>query len=464
MNNNSIPPCSVDGTSAITQSDFMLLLEYGTEKSVMEDMITRAKINYVNRRHTNAIFQMKTASGYKRDKWKTYVGKGKARKELVRKTEDELYSALYDYYHAQEIKPKTLQDVFNALMKYKANVLNRDQNTIYDNTRRFSHVSNALKRKSITDITDEDIQTWLVKDYLPNKPKETSLRKQMQLLGQIFAYGIKKKWCVQNPTIYISVQDYLSKCDLKVKKDEEKAFSEKQLELINAEIEKDINNPRALMTLMAEHTGMRIGELTALHKSDIDLERGFIHVHRQQHKYLNSEGHLVYEQVPYTKDEKKHPHGGRRVPLLPESRRVIKLAMNLPGESEYLLHDDAGKMITEDSYNQNLRKRCQRVVRQIRNNKDLDDDSKRVVENMPTNNHAFRVAFNSRLIDLGLSARERALILGHAVETNERFYSKRDERTLESIASRLARAHLESSLAAKDRSAQKEEPVEELLV
>ena len=121
-------------------------------------------------------------------------------------------------------------------------------------------------------------------------------------------------------------------------------------------------------------------------------------------------------------------------------------------------------MITEDSYNQNLRKRCQRVVRQIRNNKDLDDDSKRVVENMPTNNHAFRVAFNSKLIDLGLNARERALILGHAVETNERFYSKRDERTLESIASRLARAHVESSLSARDRSVQKEEPVEELLV
>ena len=121
-------------------------------------------------------------------------------------------------------------------------------------------------------------------------------------------------------------------------------------------------------------------------------------------------------------------------------------------------------MITEDSYTQNLRKRSQRVVRQIRNNKDLDDDSKRIVESMPTHNHAFRVAFNSKLIDLGLNARERALILGHAVETNERFYSKRDERTLESIASRLARAHLESSLAARDRSVQKEEPVEELLV
>ena len=463
MTNNLTRANRVDDTSAITQSDFMLLLEYGTEKSVMEDMITRAKINYVNKRHTNAIFQMKNASGYKKNKWKTRVGKGKARKELVRKTEDELYSALYDYYHAQETKPKTLQDVFNSLMKYKASVLNRDQNTIRDNIRRFGHFSSALKRKSITDITDEDIQAWLINDYLPKKPKETSLRKQLQLLGQIFSFGIKKKWCIQNPTIYISVQDYLSKCDLKVKTDEEKAFSEKQLELINIEIEKDIDNPRALMTLLAEHTGMRIGELTALHKSDIDLERGYIHVHRQQHKYLNSDGHLVYEEVPYTKDEKKHPHGGRRVPLLPESRRAVELALELPVESEYLFHDDTGKMITEDSYNQNLRKRCQRVVRQVRNNKELDHDAKLVVENMPTNNHAFRIAFNSKLIDLGLSARERALILGHAVETNERFYSKRDERTLESIASRLARAHLESSLSARDRSVKKEEPIELLV-
>ncbi len=56
---------------------------------------------------------------------------------------------------------------------------------------------------------------------------------------------------------------------------------------------------------------------------------------------------------------------------------------------------------------------------------------------MPTNNHAFRIAFNSRLIDLGFNARERALVLGHAVETNERFYSKRDERTLDNIIRRV---------------------------
>ena len=54
-----------------------------------------------------------------------------------------------------------------------------------------------------------------------------------------------------------------------------------------------------------------------------------------------------------------------------------------------------------------------------------------------TNNHAFRMAFNSRLLDLGLSAAERALILGHEVQTNEAHYSLVDNRTLEDIKSKL---------------------------
>lgn len=88
-------------------------------------------------------------------------------------------------------------------------------------------------------------------------------------------YGIKKKWCKENPLIYIAAQDYLHKCDLAVKKDEKKAFSTMQLELINADIERDLTNPRALIALMAEHTGMRVGELVALHKSDVHPDKGY---------------------------------------------------------------------------------------------------------------------------------------------------------------------------------------------
>ena len=56
---------------------------------------------------------------------------------------------------------------------------------------------------------------------------------------------------------------------------------------------------------------------------------------------------------------------------------------------------------------------------------------------VPYLNHAFRVAFNRRLHEMGLSPSDRALILGHSVETNERHYSFTDSRRLETIRQRM---------------------------
>lgn len=97
----------------------------------------------------------------------------------------------------------------------------------------------------------------------------------------------------------------------------------------------------------------------------------------------------------------------------------MDLAKALPGKSKYLFHDEDGNPITRDSYIQNLRRRCKRL------------------KTGPTHNHAFWVAFNGRLIDLGFSAADRALILGHEVQTNESHYSVTDKRHLEDIHKRL---------------------------
>ena len=72
-----------------------------------------------------------------------------------------------------------------------------------------------------------------------------------------------------------------------------------------------------------------------------------------------------------------------------------------------------------DSYEQNLRRRCKRL------------------EISTSNNHAFRIAFNSKLIELGFSAAKRALILGHEVQTNENHYSVTDKRQLADIRNRM---------------------------
>ena len=115
-----------------------------------------------------------------------------------------------------------------------------------------------------------------------------------------------------------------------------------------------------------------------------------------------------------------NPHNGRFIQITEEARRVIDIAKAIPGDSPYLFHEkNCSKMIPTDGYIQNLRKRCRRLGC------------------VPTNNHAFRMAFNSRLIELGFSASDRALILGHEVQTNETHYSLTDKRRLNNIKDRL---------------------------
>ena len=47
------------------------------------------------------------------------------------------------------------------------------------------------------------------------------------------------------------------------------------------------------------------------------------------------------------------------------------------------------------------------------------------------------MAFNSRLIKLGFSSADRALILGHEVQTNEAHYSVTDKRHLADLHKKL---------------------------
>ena len=47
---------------------------------------------------------------------------------------------------------------------------------------------------------------------------------------------------------------------------------------------------------------------------------------------------LEMPELPHTKDERRHPHNGRLVPITPELREILDHANNLPGKSEYTFH------------------------------------------------------------------------------------------------------------------------------
>ena len=417
LNYNEDSVIVLDDNTTLRMRDIKLLLSCSMGPAKVNDMLAMVKREFVMSHHPRDIFRLPPSSSWKNGCYKTYVYVDSKRKELTASTKEKLLEKLYDFYYEAENRAKTLEQVFEMQMDYKQNCLNRRDKTIVTDRNRFKHVPKELLEKDINEITDEDIRRFIVSDLLPTNPKPDFIKRMLQSLGAVFDYGIKKKICFENPVNYIDAQDYYKHCDQEVKTDEEKAISTEELARITADAEKHLDNPRVLMSLLAKETGMRVGELAALHADDVQDD--FIHVHRQQVKV--SEGnHNKLVEVGYTKDERMHPHNGRFIPITEEARRVIDIAKAIPGDSPYLFHEkNCAKMIPTDGYAQNLRKRCRRLGC------------------IPTNNHAFRMALNSRLIELGFSASDRALILGHEVQTNEAHYSLTDKRRLYDIKDRF---------------------------
>ena len=406
------------GSSPLQMSDIMVFLQHGgLESAEVKTMIAKAKRNYVDSHHTQSITQLHSENKYKDGCWKTYVRMDGKRKEVVRKTEDELYQYLYDYYKSLNTPALTLEDAFNSLKQWKTEELGRAHKTVMLDTRRFSLLDSKLRKKPLSEITESDLRKWFVSSYMPTHPKEDALRKMLQLINQIFTYGISRKMCFINPAESILLDDYAKGCDLSRKTDEEREFSPDEIVALRQDAMNCQTNPRCLIRLLSVETGMRAGELCALHSSDV--KGSFIHVHRQIIKDLSS-GHQVFHEIGYTKNERQHPRNGRIIPRTDTVNAILKLAEQLPGDSDYIFHDKTGRFITPDSYEQNLRRACAKLGIQT------------------SNNHAFRIARNSELIEKGLYSNERALILGHSVETNERRYSVSDSRRMNSIMHKLA--------------------------
>lgn len=408
-----------NGLSSSLVNDIVLLLQSNSpEYASVRELIPKARRNYVAQHHSLSIFQLHSTNKYMDGKWKTHIYVNNKRKGVTFKTEDELYEYLYNFYKAQEDAPKTFADVFQVFIAEKKSK-GRASKTITEDERRLSYLSDAILNKPIDTITEDDLRDWIFNQFMERKPKPEGLKKMVQFLSAVFDCGRSKRLCRDNPAEFIDFHDYLHKCNLETKSNEERSFSDEDLERLKESAMKDIKSPHGCMLLVSMETGLRIGELAALQKSDIHAT--YIHVHRQQvkqEKDANHE-HQTFYDVSYTKNERQNPKNGRRVDISDLCAEALRYASEIPGESKYVFHHKNGNPVQKDSFGTYLRRKCHKLGIDI------------------THNHAFRVAYNARLIQKDLDANERCLVLGHSMQTNERHYSFSDERKFESIQKKL---------------------------
>lgn len=104
-------------------------------------------------------------------------------------------------------------------------------------------------------------------------------------------------------------------------------------------------------------TGMRVGEVTALHRTDIDRKKGFIHVTKT----------IARDEVGgyYVSNNPKTANGNRDIPLTEEIYAIIKAQEQLNrmifgGESTGLLFKSVeGKILREYTLNREIKRICE---------------------------------------------------------------------------------------------------------
>lgn len=419
-------------------------------RETMNSRLRTFKIEYVKKMHVTETGEPRKIcqKSYGKDDgsyWITYLPD---KRRLKCSTKQGLFEKLYEYYSGDRNNP-TFGRLFEEAMEQRKRMKGitdtsagsaSSQNTITRNYQDYEkYIDSGLANKNILEVTPSYLKEYTI-DMLNrlNKINNKKIRKKAfqnnykGILNIVFDYAEENGLCVNFVRNRNKFKDSDFSClfDSSKKGADKKAYSPEEIEILDREVERRMNNPtkygscytNGYMFKLAKLTGMRAAELSSLKKEDIVFDLKRIHVHSQQLKIKET---LEYAYADYTKNERGNAQGGRYVPLLPEAEKYLKKLFRLQDElgidSEWVFTDEDGNWVKNDTqYIQFLKRMSRHFGLGI------------------TNNHAIRMYFNSYvLIPAGIMVTDRAKILGHSPEVNLHNYSFEDRKYCENAGNKI---------------------------
>lgn len=186
-------------------------------------------------------------------------------------------------YKTQSLKPTTLRG-YRSMMS--------------------AHLTAAFGSMQLADITTADVQRFLnERSHLSRKP----LKLMLDFMGQVFKDAIEDGFMEHDPTASRKL------VIPSTRKKEREAISMEEFQDILANLSKLQAQDRRLMALLML-TGMRRGEALGLQWSDIDWEKGLIHVRRN----VTFAGNQPHIGMPKTEK------GTRQIPIVGMLREYLE--------------------------------------------------------------------------------------------------------------------------------------------
>lgn len=400
------------------------VVDAAEEIAMMNQKEFKIKKQLVDAAHHRAISEHCATESYPNGYFYTRTDN---RKLIKAKDVQSLYEKLYQLYYGTEESPYAVKTVFQKAIEEKRETENPKQATLA----RLEHDFGRFILPELADRNIVEVDHIELKRHTQHLVNSKTLTKKQFLaykgvLNLIFGYALDHDIISRNPVAKIKNAAYLKSCDTSRAKPEDKIFTPEEIQQlmdICDERMKDGYYVNGYAMKFAVNTGVRAGELCGLKWDDVDFENGVIHIHGQQ-LIRKVDGHTEYYYAPYTKNERGISEDGRYFPLT-DTLRDMLLEMagwqeELGIQSAYVFCHEDGTWIVTTAYESFLRRICRKCGFKI------------------TNNHAFRMSFNSNvLIQNGIAVTDRAQLLGHSVATNLNYYSFAQKDAVEKVRNLL---------------------------
>ena len=363
-------------------------------------------------------------------RWKTYLpdeSKKNNRRLVAKSNLENLHQLIVDDYKQRNKKPEekmTLRKLYPEWFAYKE--LHTNSTTymhVIDNAWNRFYLNDTIIDRPLESLDKITLETWALQ-----KIKELNLTKKQYynntvIIRQSLAYALEKTYIQGNSFEDVKINAKLFR---KVPKKEDSTqvyLLDEQKQIIHEAL-KDFGergHSASLAVALYFQLGLRVGELVALKKSDINgnylkIERMEV---RQEEKLPNGKwkrtGYLV---VNHTKTEA----GRRSVYLTKEARKYLQMILdhnkiNGYADGDYLLLDDQGR-IHELTINSHIRRYCNLLGMPIKSS------------------HKIRKTYISNLIDSGLNINKVRSFAGHESELttyNSYCYSRLSDKQTEEL-------------------------------
>lgn len=329
------------------------ILQYAIDNDMIDSVFIQEQIKMQRNEELLSKHPYKIWEG-KDGKWYSYFpDKEKGRVLRKRNTEELIKDEIIAYWKKQESNP-TISDIYSEWINGKVQREEITKATRDRYNRQYEQCFLDFGKHKIKSISEYDIEEFVLDTIYNCKLTQKGFSNLRTLILGIFKLARRKR------LVSFSISELMNDMDISkklfrrnVKSDDEQVFTTDELPKVLDYLKEnpDIVN---LGIFLLFKTGLRIGELAALKKTDIT--QNVIHISKTEIHYNDGAGNVIYE----VRDSPKTEAGIRDVVVPDSGIRILNRIRLLNPFGEYLF-ERRGKRIRTYVFREKLRNICRKL-------------------------------------------------------------------------------------------------------